>query len=83
MIVVDTTHNPIPGGDEMLPIAADLITIARKIGWKFWMDFAWITPEVSGSKNHLRFPRQSLCPRIWPGPQVDLIVFQRSKETLR
>jgi hypothetical protein len=51
MIVVDTTHNPVPGGDEMLPIAADLITIARAIGWKFWNDFAWLKPEVSGSKT--------------------------------
>jgi DNA modification methylase len=51
MIVVDTTHNPVPGGDEMLPIAADLIVIARAIGWKFWMDFAWIKPEVSGGKT--------------------------------
>jgi DNA modification methylase len=51
MIVVDTTHNPVPGGDEMLPIAADLIVIARAIGWKFWNDFAWIKPEVSGSKT--------------------------------
>ncbi len=51
MIVVDTTHNPVPGGDDALPIAADLTTIARKCGWKYWMDFAWIKPEVSGSKT--------------------------------
>jgi DNA modification methylase len=51
MIVVDTTHNPIPGGDDALPIAADLTTIARKCGWKYWMDFAWIKPEVGGSKT--------------------------------
>jgi DNA modification methylase len=51
MIVVDTTHNPVPGGDDALPIAADLTTIARNCGWKYWMDFAWIKPEVSGSKT--------------------------------
>jgi DNA modification methylase len=51
MIVVDTTHNPVPGADDALPIAADLTTIARACGWKYWMDFAWVKPEVGGSKT--------------------------------
>jgi DNA modification methylase len=51
MIVVDTTHNPVPGGDDALPIAADLTAIARACGWKYWNDFAWIKPEVGGSKT--------------------------------
>ncbi len=51
MMVVDTTHNPVPGGDEMLPIFADLTVIAREAGWKFWMDFAWLKPEICGSKT--------------------------------
>jgi DNA modification methylase len=50
-VVVDTTKNPIAGGDEMLPIGADLTAIARSIGWRYWTDIAWIKPEVSGSKT--------------------------------
>lgn len=52
-VIIDTVKNPDKGGDEMLPIFADIVTIARKSGWKFWMDIVWKKKEASGKKTNL------------------------------